>query len=326
MAIAIPMLLGYHPDESLVVSCIRGPAVDLTMRFDLDALPVAEELADELANRIRIATADATFIAVFTSEAPVSGLLPYDGLIEQLYADPRLFVVDALLVSGRRWWSYLCSDPACCPAVGRPLDDSSEVATSLSAAFALSGSSVLAGRNELASSIAFDVSLDAAAATRRVRSAARRAAALEPVKCRDALRTLLDTLVDRLEDPRAEATDAEIASLAGLLHDVTARDELLVQAVPPLRREGVLRVLRAAVRRTPPPHDAPLCTALAWFSYADGDGTMANLALDRALGSDPDYSLGLLIEASLERQLPPDALVEVIEGAMRDLDAWDAAG
>jgi hypothetical protein len=85
-------------------------------------------------------------------------------------------------------------------------------------------------------------------------------------------------------------------------------------------------VLRAAVRRTPPPHDAPLCTALAWFSYADGDGTMANLALDRALGSDPDYSLGLLIEASLERQLPPDALVEVIEGAMRDLDAWDAAG
>jgi len=326
MAIAIPMLLGYHPEESLVVSCIRGPAVDLTMRFDLDDLPLAADLADELARRIEIARADVTFVAVFTDQRPGSGVLPYDALVEQLYADGRLRVADAVLVSGRRWWAYLCSDLACCPVGGRPLDDSSEVATSLSAAFALAGSSVLAGRDELARSIGFDVSLDAAAADRRLRRAAKRATALAQPQRLAELRTLVDTLVERFDDPRAEATDAEVASLAGLLHDVTARDDLLVQAVSPPRRAAILRVLRVAVRCIPPPHDAPLCTALAWFSYADGDGTTANIALDRALASTPDYSLALLIEASLERQVPPHALVEVMEGAARDTGAWDAAG
>ena len=326
MAIAIPMLLGYHPEESLVVSCLRGPAVDLTMRFDLDDLPSPEDFADELADRIKVAKADVTIVAVFSDETLLSGALPHAALIDDMYADGRLRIVEAVFVSGRRWWSYLCPDPVCCPPDGRPLDESSEVATSLSAAFALSGSGVLADRDALVRSIGFDDSLDAPAIDRRVRNAARRAVAMDQTSRLEELRTVVDTLAERFADPRAEATDVEIAALAGLLHDVTARDELLVQAVPPRRREALLRVLRVAVRCVPPPHDAPLCTALAWFSYADGDGTTANIALDRALDSDPEYSLALLIEASLERQLPPATLVEVMRGAARDLDARDAAG
>ncbi|HVT63655.1 MAG TPA: DUF4192 domain-containing protein [Mycobacteriales bacterium] len=326
LAIAIPMLLGYHPEESLVVSCLRGAAVDLTMRFDLAHIPPAEEFACELADRIEQAKADLTIVAVFTDQRPVDGELPFAEVIDELYGDERLRVVEAVLVSDRRWWSYLCADPVCCPPAGRPLDASSDVATSLSAAFAINGSGVLADREALVASLAFDPSVGADAADRRVRSAAKRAIAKEPAQLRTEIATLVDTLVERFEDPRAELTDAEVASLAGLIHDVTARDEVLIQAVPPRRREAILRVLRVAVRRVPPPHDAPLCTALAWFAYADGDGTTANIALDRALRSDPEYSLALLIEASLERQLPPDALVEVMKGAARDLDARDAAG
>jgi len=161
MAIAIPMLLGYHPEESLVVSCLRGAAVDLTMRFDLAALPSPDEFADELAERIGAAKADLTIVAVFTDARPTHGLLPRTGLIEDLYGDERLRIVEAVLVSRRRWWSYLCADPVCCPPNGRPLDDSSEVATSLSAAFALNGSGVLADREALVNAIAFDGALDA---------------------------------------------------------------------------------------------------------------------------------------------------------------------
>ena len=68
MAIAIPMLLGYHPEESFVVSCLNGASVDLTMRFDLADLPTPEEFADELAERISVTRADVTFLAVFTVE------------------------------------------------------------------------------------------------------------------------------------------------------------------------------------------------------------------------------------------------------------------
>ncbi|HVV74434.1 MAG TPA: DUF4192 domain-containing protein [Mycobacteriales bacterium] len=326
MAIAIPMLLGYHPEESLVVSCVRGPAVDLTMRFDLAHLPPPDAFADELADRIDTAQADVTFVAVFSDSHPTAATLPCAAYIEALYADHRLRVVEAVFVSGRRWWSYLCPDDACCPIDGRPLDESSEVATRLSAAFALSGSGVLADRAALVSSIACDPALDVVTARRRVTTARRRVAAMDQAGRLAEVRGLIDTLSSRLEDPRADATDAEVARLAAVLQDVTARDELLIQAVPPRRRESILRVLHLAVRRVPPPCDAPLCTALAWFAYADGDGTTANIALDRALASDSEYSLALLIAASLERQLPPEALVEVMRGAARDLDARDAAG
>ncbi|MGN6473937.1 MAG: DUF4192 domain-containing protein [Mycobacteriales bacterium] len=321
MAIAIPMLLGYHPEESLVISCLCGSAVGLTMRFDLAGLSDAEDFATELAERIELANAVVTFLAVFSRERPSSGLLPHAATVDDLYADPRLRIVEAVFVSARRWWSYLCPDPVCCPPAGRPLDDSSEVATSLTAAFALAGSSVLADRGALVDSIGFDSDLDVTAARRQLSAAKRHVIAMDGAQRVAELHALVDTLGARFADPRAGATDEEVTSLAALLDDVSARDALLVQAVPPQRRETVLRVLRAAVRRVPPPRDAPVCTALAWFAYADGDGTTANIALDRALQSDPEYSLALLIEASLERQLPPTALVEVIKEAARDIDS-----
>jgi hypothetical protein len=326
MAIAIPMLLGYHPDESLVISCLNGAAVELTMRFDLADLPEPKEFADELAERLDATQVEVTFIAVFTGVRPAAAVLPYADYVEDLYTDHRLRVVDAVLVSGRRWWSYLCPDRTCCPADGRPLDESSDVATSLSAAFALAGSGMFADRAALVNSLLVDPELDRPAAQRRLERAQRRATELVPSRRLEEVRALSDALAARFADPRAKASDAEVARLAVLLHDVAARDELLVQAVPPQRREALLRVLRSAVRRVPPPLDAPLCTALAWFAYADGDGTTANIVLGRALDSDPDYSLALLIEASLDRQLPPAALVEVMKGAARDLDARDAAG
>ncbi len=326
MAIAIPMLLGYHPEESLVVSCLNGAAVDLTMRFDLANLSATDAFADELAGRIALTPADVTFIAVFTDARPASGVLPHADVIEELYDDHRFRVVEAVLVSGRRWWSYLCPDQTCCPAAGRPLDDSSEVATSLSAAFALAGAGVLADRKSLVDSLSVAPDLDLAVARRQLSTATQRLATTNAAQRLAESRSLVDTLADRFADPRAELADAEAASLAATLRDVSARDDLLVQAVPPQRREAILRVLRAAVRRVSPPHDAPICTALAWFAYADGDGTTANIALDRALQSDSEYSLARLIEASLERQLPPAALVEVMKGAARDIDARDAAG
>jgi hypothetical protein len=65
---------------------------------------------------------------------------------------------------------------------------------------------------------------------------------------------------------------------------------------------------------------------LAWFAYADGDGTLANIALERALRSEPDFPLALLVRASLDRQLPPSSLMEVMGGAAREIAERDAAG
>jgi hypothetical protein len=75
----------------------------------------------------------------------------------------------------------------------------------------------------------------------------------------------------------------------------------------------------------PPPFDAPVCATLAWIAYAGGDGVVANIALDRALTTDPDYPLARLIGDALDRQVPPWILEEVMRSAARDLKAAGAA-
>lgn len=320
------MLLGFHPKESLVVSCVTGPAVGLTMRFDLDDLAVMTNVAEVLAGRLETAGADAMFLAIFTDECPADGGLPYADLVDWVCSEAQVRVIDAILVRDGRWWSFRCDDSACCPAAGTPLDESSAAATTLGAAFAIAGSRVLDDRDALVNSLAVDPMLDVTAARRGFQRSARRVAAMAPSHRVIAARTLVDELTQRFADPRAEAEEHEVCSLAAFLHDIAARDDVLLQAVSPRRREAVLRVLRGAVRRVAPPVDAPLCAVLAWYAYADGDGATANVAIDRALRSDPDYSLALLIAASLDRQVPPSALVEVMKGAARDLDARDAAG
>jgi Domain of unknown function (DUF4192) len=328
MALALPMLLGYYPTESLVVSALTGPrfAVGLTLRFDLDDLDPLDMAARELAQRLDAAGADAAFIAVYTDARRVAGRLPHSDLIAALLDEPSLRIRDALLVRRGRWWSYLCADQACCPRSGNRLGRQSTELSRLQTALVLSGSAVLADRSALVESIAVDPDASSAAQRRLVTGALRTVATMSPAARRSELVAVTDWLVVRSADPRAELDDRDAALVAALIGDVFARDDLLIQAVSPGRREDILRVLRVLVRRIPAPYDAPVATVLAWFAYATGDGTLANIALSRALRSDPDYSLARLIETSLDHQLPPSVLDEVLRGAARDIDARDAAG
>jgi hypothetical protein len=61
-------------------------------------------------------------------------------------------------------------------------------------------------------------------------------------------------------------------------------------------------------------------------AYVGGDGAVANVALDRAFASDPDYSLAHLIADSLDHQVAPTMLEEVMRGAARDLKHRREAG
>jgi hypothetical protein len=322
------MLLGYQPAESLVVCALHGPrhAVGLTMRFDLDAFDDLDGAADELAHRLEITGADGAFVAVFTEQRSSQGRLPYAELVAAIVKRSEVGMKDAVLVRRGRWWSYLCRDVECCPKAGRRIVRRTEELNRLQTALVLSGNTVLADRATLVESVAFDRGIDVAAQRRRILEAQRAVAGAPAGACRAELRELVRRLAARLEDPRAPVDDGEAARFAALVLDIDARDDLLLQAVPPRHRDDVLRVLRAVVRQVPAPYDAPLATVLAWFAYAAGDGTLANIALDRALDTDPGYSLALLIETSLDRQLPPSVLEGVVRGAARDIAARDAAG
>jgi len=322
-------MLGFTPQDSLVMLCLHGERrrVGLTMRFDLVPAMVAEEFARVLGRRIRLEQADGVFLAVFSPDQPDGDRLPHAVLVDTVLDRLDVPVVDAVLASEDRSWSYLCAKSCCGGRAGMPLDHRAPGAVAVAAAYAIAGQGALPDRAAVVRSVALD--LDPAVADRmgaRIDEQQRRVADWSRSDRRAAVLPLAERLAAEVADPRGSVSPDDLAELVALCDDVVVRDELLVRADGAATRERLLPMLRAAVGQVPPPFDPPLCSMLAWFAYAGGNGVIANVAVDRALATDPSYSLALLIEDALFNQVPPSVLKKVMRGAARDLRRRSAGG
>ena len=63
------------------------------------------------------------------------------------------------------------------------------------------------------------------------------------------------------------------------------------------------------VRHVQPGYIAAPASLLAFTAWQTGDGALANIALDRALADQPDYSMALLLRDILDAGTPPSAAV-----------------
>ncbi|WP_188959520.1 DUF4192 family protein, partial [Modestobacter marinus] len=62
-------------------------------------------------------------------------------------------------------------------------------------------------------------------------------------------------------------------------------------------------------------------TLLAVSAWVRGDGALANVALDRALRSEPSYTFAGLLRSALDACLPPEEMRRLIRQASGPLDA-----
>lgn len=325
----VPVLCGFVPTESLVVVALHGPRkrIGLTMRFDLDwALLDPRAAADEVAGRLGVEAAARAVLVVLSERAdPVCGGEPAElvgtGLVQQVRdacAGSRIAVDEALLVRNARWWAYLCRQAGCCPADGTPLPERPTPALQLvEAEQVLSGRAVLASRQQLAESIAAPSSQLGAAAVRHVQTAQGqwdRRRRLGRAAQRAHGLGVAAALVGGAEAGET-VTGPRAAQLAVALQDVLVRDEIATWCLD--RPEHLLSVLVQTARQVPPPQDAPVLALLGWVAYAQGDGGLANVALERCLTSDPECSLAHLLGEMLARQVPPREVRRVLH-ATRD--------
>jgi Domain of unknown function (DUF4192) len=313
LAGALPRLLGFHPRNSLVVVCLHGPRrqVGLVMRFDLVGTDGAGRLAEVVAGRVGSEQPEAVAIAVFGDHPPDGVALPQTEIVEALDAVALPPILDTLLVVEDRWWSYRCTSESCCGVDGNRVDLTSPGATALAAACVLAGHGVLPDRSAVAGSIAVSPAVagsmgDLISQVRGDRGAGRSGDGESPIGA------LLDRLKTAAEDPQRKLAAADVADLAVRCHHIGSRDEVLLGAGSPECRNRLLRMMVEVVREVPPPHDAPVCTVLAWLAYSAGDGVLAGAALDRALSTDPSYSLARLLARALDQQVHPTVLEQVV--------------
>lgn len=330
---AIPYLVGFHPCESIVVVALAGPRmrVTFTMRSDLpesnDPAEVAERAA-YLADVLAVQHPSHAMLAGYGAGIRVTPMI--DALRTGLDRH-GIPLREALRVQDDRYWSYLCDEADCCPAEGIAYDP---CASGIAAHAVFAGCVALPDRHALVAEVA-PVGGGARRAMRRATlRAEKRLAGLvtrelaastagEPARpLIEAGSAAIGAAIDRAltgELPDDEAT----AWLAALLTHLRVRDEawVLIDARDDhAYRRALLALWTHTLRRAEPGYVAGPACLLAYAAWRDGDGGLANVALDRARAADPEYSMAGLLEKLLGTGTPPSAWRGLREDDLRTDD------
>ncbi|MEH1101013.1 DUF4192 domain-containing protein [Micromonospora sp. CPCC 205561] len=312
---AVPFLLGFHPADSVVVVAMRGRRITFAARADLPDLADRCDLAGHLAGVVARQHAETATVLGY---GPATLVTPAVDAVRAELTAAGLSVLDALRVTEGRYWSYVCTEPECCPPDGTPYDvGASEV--SVAAVFA--GQVALPDRAALVAQVApvtgparSAVRAATARAERRLAELRGQAPAADPRgerSVRSAGATAVRTAFrrHRREQP---LTDDEVAWLSVLLTDEPVRDHAWARTDG---RDADIALWTDVLRRAEPELTAAPAALLAFAAWRAGQGALAAVALERALAEHPGHSLALLLDDLLRRGVPPS-----------DLDGWPAVG
>ncbi|TDC51248.1 DUF4192 domain-containing protein [Jiangella ureilytica] len=328
---AVPHLIGFHPHSSLVVVCVdlEKRRTGMIMRLDLPAPEHEKDYAADLAQRIEHHPPDAVILLCYGAEPDApghppddrAGGLPRAGLIAHILdhlAGGPVQVLGTAYVDDGRWWTYDCDHPGCCPPGGVALPDSGTgTAADVAARAALQGRRTLSSRRELEDAVRGPTGADEEALLRvfervdRELAAEARADGAEAVRGRTL--ALARVLLTQSAEGRLDLSDDDVARMCLGAADLPVRDRFVALQTPD--PAAWLSLLTALARRTPDARSTPVCTVLAWVAYQQGDGAVANVALDRVLAVDPGHTMAMLLRYCLDGQVTPDHITAMTRAA-----------
>jgi len=308
---ALPAVLGFVPENSLVLVSLDGGELGSVLRVDL-----SEKLADRIAHLAEVAATAEPEAAIAVVVAEAGARCPgcneeyrhlcaalTEALSQHNIELWAAHVVDRVAAGGR----WHCVDG--CGAAGA-VDDPS--ASPLAAAAVLDGRRLYPRRADLQAVIAIEDPQHTGELTDLVgREAAAREVAHrgDPTGCsrRDVERAL--AAAARVADGRP-LPEAELARLGCALTDVQVRDSLYALAVG--ERAGEAESLWALLARTlPPPWRVEALVLLAFSAYARGDGPLAGVSLEAALRCDPEHRMAGMLDTALQSGMRPEHIREL---------------
>ena len=338
MVDALPYLLGFFPSDSVVALGLQGPTRRQggTVRIDIPAAADWPDAAEEVARFLvalsehRDRSPDAAILYLCRDPGPgrdgravAEELRPLAAQLTAAFAAAGVPVHEALCVSGGRWWSFSCLDPACCDPGGTPVDRPGSTST-VAAAAAFAGIQLRGSLRDLQRELD-PVSAPTAESQLRAFEEAvpalveelRRSGGREAVRGRTA--ELVDAAVARFRDGAEELPEAEAARLILGLQDRLARDRAAEWLDPP-DVEHAQRLWRFLARRCAVPFDshaaAPL-SLLGWTAWVTGDQVTARIALGRALIADPEYAFARLLHEAVNCGAEPRSLCATLRAERR---------
>ena len=305
---ALPAVLGFVPEKSLVLVSIDDGELGSVMRVDLSgALTDRLEHLAEVAGAAQPTAAIAVIVDADGAGCPVCNEQYRELCTElaELLSQHDIVLWAAHVVDrvepGGRWH---CVDGC---GSGGAIDDPS--ASPLALAAVLDGRRLYARRADLQALIAVDnLGATAELATAIEEHAVARAAArqADPLGCgrRDVESAM--AAAARVADGQP-LDDEELATLGCALADIQVRDTLYGLAVG--ENAGEAESLWAVLaRRLPEPSRVEALVLLAFSAYVRGDGPLAGVSLEAALRCDPGHRMAGMLDTALQSGLRPERI------------------
>lgn len=314
---ALPAVLGFVPEKSLVLVSLEEGRMGAVMRADL-----SDDLVDNLgrlAELVDTSGAD-TVVAVIVDEDGALCPMCADGhreLCDGLTAalDDRgvglygAHVVDRVEAGGR----WHCVDG--CGASGVVEDPT---ASPLAAAAVLDGRRLYGRRSDLHAVVE---TTDAERSARLVgpiqAKAAVRGEHWEADPDRRGRRDVEKAIevASRVLNG-VEPSESEFAEIACSLTDVAVRDTLYALAVG--AEAAAAEALWAVLARTlPNPWRVEALVLLAFSAYARGDGPLAGISLEAALRAAPEHRMAGMLDTALQSGMRPEQIRELTGAGFR---------
>ena len=310
----IPGLLGFDPGRSIVVIGTEpgNGQVRVTLRYDVPD-PARPTVVTALAQHaVGLLAAQGVGTAVAAGYGSDPEIAPVIAALRECATEAGIALTELLRAENQRYWSYVCVDPECCPPEGTPFDVTSHPAAR---ALRSAGYRVLAGRAALAASVAAKGGPPGGAmrrATRewlsqigRCRSRLERAGMSVSASCLVAAvgQVAVSDAIRRYRAGEPVPLD-HAALLTVALGQLRVRDDAWAR-MEGEHREAHRRLWTDLTRLARPGFVAAPAALLAFVGWQSGDGALGNVALDRALGDNPHYTMALLLREALDSGAPP---------------------
>ncbi|WP_428935540.1 DUF4192 family protein [Streptomyces sp. ACT015] len=353
LADALPYLLGYRPEDSIVLVALEGDEgggrFGGRARLGIPTSPddwrsAADQLVRGLVKGSERRGVRPRQLVIYLCQEPARGqtgqevmrrLIPLAEELRNACGDLRVSVVEALCISDARFWSYSCGNPPCCPPEGLPMGLPGT--SVLAAAATYAGLQVRGTLRELrarlqpwesAAVLEQETALDKAAMalipkilddTDRVGVAEKTLELAERVMRRLAeARPVSGILPADLRDDDLIGHDEAAALILGL-QDRGTRDHA-AEWMEGDEAGPALRLWRALARRCVGPygdHAAAPLTLAGWVAWSTGDELEAREAFAMALGVDPEYLFARLLHQACNEGLDPESVRRCLRSERR---------
>jgi hypothetical protein len=311
---AVPFLIGYQPQSSLVLVSLKNEEVGMALRVDYPT-EVGTDVAracDLLVAHLSRENSDAALVIAYVPDNRLDGevvLAEFSSALNRA----QIALQESILIFQGRWRSTLCFDSECCPINGSDLPDiassriaAEQVAHGRPMPFANSDDMVdsisslpLSSDKEFITEVESNLILENSEDIQR--------------KQREGAVGVIDLVSRFISGTMGQDFHQDqmiSAKVIGRISEIQVRDFAL-GSHNEVTLDIYWAVWRYLTRIAPVGFIAPVASLLAAVSYEKGDGALAQKALDRALEDDPAYSLALLLRRVFSAGWPPESFAQM---------------